>query len=62
VRYPVRMIDDAVSRSGVGFVQHDGTWGNIGAPWQHLERQGRMADVYAPAALALRFQFASIRP
>jgi transposase len=50
VRYLVRMIDDATSRSGGSFVQHDGTRENMGVLWQYVERQGRMVDVYTDRA------------
>ena len=50
VRYLVRMIDDATSRSEGRFVQHDGTRENMGVLWQYLERQGRMVDVYTDRA------------
>ncbi len=39
VRYLVRMIDDATSRSGGRFVQHDGTRENMGVLWEYVERQ-----------------------
>src|SRR5258708_15274127 len=50
VRYLVRMIDDATSRSAGSFVQHDGTRENMGVLWQYVERQGRMGDVYTDRA------------
>ena len=50
VRYLVRMIDDATSRSGGSFVQNDGTRENMGVLWQYVERQGRMVDVYTDRA------------
>jgi hypothetical protein len=50
VRYLVRMIDDATSRSTGSFVQHDGTRENMGVLWQYVERQGRMVDVYTDRA------------
>jgi hypothetical protein len=50
VRYLVRMIDDATSRSGGSFVAHDGTRENMGVLWQYVERQGRMVDVYTDRA------------
>jgi hypothetical protein len=50
VRYLVRMIDDATSRSEGCFVQHDGTRENMGVLWQYLEHQGRMVDVYTDRA------------
>ena len=40
MRYLVRMIDDATSRSGGRFVQHDGTRENMGVLWQYVERTG----------------------
>ena len=50
VRYLVRMIDDATSRSVGSFVQHDGTRENMGVLWRYVERQGRMVDVYTDRA------------
>src|SRR4051794_17107391 len=50
VRYLVRMIDDATSRSSGSFVQHDGTRENMGVLWQYVERNGRMVDVYTDRA------------
>jgi transposase len=50
VRYLVRMIDDATSRSEGSFVQHDGTRENMRVLWQYLEHQGRMVDVYTDRA------------
>ena len=50
VRYLVRLIDDATSRSAGSFVQHDGTRENMGVLWQYVERQGRMVDVYTDRA------------
>jgi transposase len=50
VRYLVKWIDDATSRSGGSFVQHDGTRENMGVLWQYVERQGRMVDVYTDRA------------
>jgi hypothetical protein len=46
VRYLVRMIDDATSRSWGRFVGHDNTRENMGVLWEYLERNGRMVDVY----------------
>jgi hypothetical protein len=46
VRYLVRLIDDATSRSWGRFVQQDGTRENMGVLWEYLERNGRMVDVY----------------
>lgn len=46
VRYLVRMIDDATSRSWGRFVRRDGTRENMGVLWEYLERYGRMVDVY----------------
>jgi hypothetical protein len=46
VRYLVRMIDDATSRSWGRFVPHDGTRENMGVLWEYLERNGRPADFY----------------
>jgi len=50
VRYLVRMIDDATSRSMGRFVHSDGTRENMGVLWQYVERQGRMVDVYTDRA------------
>jgi hypothetical protein len=46
VRYLVRMIDDATSRSWGRFVRRDGTRENMGVLWEYLERNGRMVEVY----------------
>ncbi|GIU77709.1 MAG: transposase [Bryobacteraceae bacterium] len=46
VRYLVRMIDDATSRSWGRFVASDSTRANMGVLWEYLERYGRMVDVY----------------
>ena len=46
VRYLVRMIDDATSRSWGRFVRQDSTRENMGVLWEYLERNGRMVDVY----------------
>ena len=46
VRYLVRMIDDATSRSWGRFVRSDNTRENMGVLWEYLERNGRMVDVY----------------
>lgn len=43
---PVRLIDDATSRSWGRFVWHDGTRENMGVLWEYLERYGRMVEVY----------------
>ena len=50
VRYLVRLIDDATSRSWGRFVRHDGTRENMGVLWEYLERNGRMVDVYTDRA------------
>jgi hypothetical protein len=50
VRYLVRMIDDATSRSAGSFVQHDGTRENMGVLWRYVERAGRMVEVYTDRA------------
>jgi hypothetical protein len=50
VRYLVRLIDDATSRSWGRFVRHDGTRENLGVLWEYLERNGRMVDVYTDRA------------
>lgn len=50
VRYLVRMIDDATSRSEGRFVPHDGTRENMGVLWRYVERKGRMVDVYTDRA------------
>src|SRR6202022_3771232 len=46
VRYLVRLIDDATSRSWGRFVQHDGTRENMGVLWEYMERNGRPVEVY----------------
>jgi hypothetical protein len=46
VRYLVRLIDDATSRSWGRFVWRDGTRENMGVLWEYLERHGRMVDTY----------------
>ena len=46
VRYLVRMIDDATSRSEGRFAQHDGTRENMGVLWEYMEKYGRMVDIY----------------
>jgi hypothetical protein len=46
VRYLVRLIDDATSRSWGRFVQHDGTRENMGVLWEYIERNGRPVEVY----------------
>jgi hypothetical protein len=46
VKYLVRLIDDATSRSWGRFVWRDGTRENMGVLWEYLERNGRMVDVY----------------
>jgi len=46
VRYLVRMIDDATSRSWGRFVARNSTRANMGLLWEYLERYGRMVDVY----------------
>jgi hypothetical protein len=46
VRYLVRLIDDATSRSWGRFVWHDGTRENMGVLWEYVERHGRMVDTY----------------
>ena len=50
VRYLVRWIDDATSRSGGRFVVHDGTRENMGVLWQYAEDNGRMVDLYSDRA------------
>jgi hypothetical protein len=50
VRYLVRWIDDATSRSGGRFVLHDGTRENMGVLWQYAEGHGRMVDLYTDRA------------
>ena len=50
VRYLVKWIDDATSRSGGRFVLHDGTRENMGVLWQYAEGNGRMVDVYTDRA------------
>ncbi len=46
VRYLVRMIDDATSRSWGRFVESDGTRENMGVLWEYVERFGRVVDFY----------------
>ncbi len=46
VRYLVRLIDDATSRSWGRFVQHDGTRENMAVLWEYMERHGRPVEVY----------------
>ena len=46
VKYLVRLIDDATSRSWGRFVWRDATRENMGVLWEYLERYGRMVDVY----------------
>jgi hypothetical protein len=50
VRYLVKWIDDATSRSGGNFVQHDGTRENMGVLWQYVVCKGRMVDLYTDRA------------
>jgi hypothetical protein len=50
VRYLVRTIDDATSRSGGCFVRHDGTRENMGVLWKYVEGNGRMVDLYTDRA------------
>ena len=50
VRYLVKWIDDATSRSGGRFVLHDGTRENMGVLWQYAEGNGRMVDLYTDRA------------
>jgi hypothetical protein len=50
VRYLVKWIDDATSRSGGSFVQHDGTRENMGVLWQYVACKGRMVDLYTDRA------------
>jgi hypothetical protein len=50
VRYLVRWIDDATSRSGGRFVLRDGTRENMGVLWQYTEGNGRMVDLYSDRA------------
>lgn len=46
VRYLVRLIDDATSRSWGRFVARDGSRENLAVLWEYLERYGRPIDVY----------------
>jgi hypothetical protein len=46
VRYLVRMMDDATSRSWGRFVPADGTRENMGVLWEYIERNGRPVEVY----------------
>jgi transposase len=50
VRYLVKWIDDATSRSGGSFVRHDGTRENMGVLWQYVGCNGRMVDLYTDRA------------
>ena len=50
VRYLVRWIDDATSRSGGRFVLHDGTRENMGVLWEYVGSKGRMVDLYTDRA------------
>ena len=50
VRYLVRWIDDATSRSGGRFVLHDGTRENMGVLWQYVGCNGRMVDLHTDRA------------
>src|ERR1019366_1312166 len=50
VRCLVKWIDDATSRSGRRFAQHDGTRENMGVPWQYVKGNGRMVDLYTDRA------------
>ena len=50
VRYLVRWIDDATSRSGGRFVLHDGTRENMGVLGQYVGCNGRMVDLYSDRA------------
>lgn len=46
VRYLVRLIDDATSRSWGRFVRRDDTRENMGVLGEYLQRYGRMVDTY----------------
>ena len=46
VRYLVRMIDDATSKSWGRFVESDGTRDNMGVLWEYVSRFGRAVDYY----------------
>lgn len=46
VRYLVRMIDDATSKSWGRFVWSDGTRENMGVLWEYMTRYGRAVDYY----------------
>lgn len=46
VRYLVRLMDDATSRSWGRFVPRDGTRENMGVLWEYIERNGRPVEVY----------------
>jgi transposase len=50
VRYLVKWIDDATSRSGGRFVLQDGTRENMGVLWQYVGCNGRMVDLYTDRA------------
>ena len=44
MRCPVRQIDDATGRSWGWFITARRDAGEHGAPWEYLERNGRMVD------------------
>ena len=46
VRYLVRLVDDATSRSWGRFVWHDSTRENMGVLGEYIQRNGRMVDTY----------------
>ena len=46
VRYLVRLIDDATSRSWGRFVPRDGTRENMGVLWEYIQGNGRPVEVY----------------
>jgi hypothetical protein len=46
VRYLVRLIDDATSRSWGRFVPRDGTRENMGVLWEYIQGNGRPLEVY----------------
>jgi len=50
VRYLVRLIDDATSRSWGRFVQRDTTRDNMGVLWEYMLHNGRPVEVYTDRA------------
>jgi len=50
VRYLVRLIDDATSRSWGRFVQRNGTRENMGVLWEYVTQYGRPLEFYTDRA------------